>query len=211
MTQGWFRRRFIALVVVVALHLLVLLLLLVPGPSAPRVARGEQTSVLFFIETPQPPVTTVPPIPSRARQARPTVATEASTPEETSSPPTPPSSSPTIDWAAQAANAAAAIVDKAIREETRKCDPSDAPNSFLPPCNPRTKKFEWNPEEPRVGFSGGLPYVRLGKRCAIGLGFFGCALGDPPPANGDLFEGMDDPERDRSSVPSPHPAPDLQR
>jgi hypothetical protein len=210
MTQGGFGRRLIALVGVLALHFLFLLLLLARGPSAPRIAHGEHSSVLFFIEAPQPRQPTVPPISSRATQARPTVVAEASTPEQTSSSPTPTNSSPAIDWAAQAADAAAVAVDKAIREETRKCDPSDQPHSFLPPCNPRTKKFEWNPEQPRVGFSGGLPYVRLGKRCAVGLGFFGCGLGDPPPANGELFEGMDDPERERSSVPSSNP-PDFRQ
>ena len=56
-----------------------------------------------------------------------------------------------------------------------------------------------------MGFSGGLPYVRVGERCVIALGFFACGFGGPPPAKGDLFEGMDDPERDRSSVPSSDP------
>jgi hypothetical protein len=33
------------------------------------------------------------------------------------------------------------------------------------------------------------------------LGFFGCALGKLPEADGTLFEDMDDPDRPRSSVP----------
>jgi hypothetical protein len=49
-----------------------------------------------------------------------------------------------------------------------------------------------------------LPYIRVGERCAIGLGFFGCGFGKPP-ANGNLFDGMDAPDRDRSSVPDPSP------
>jgi hypothetical protein len=49
--------------------------------------------------------------------------------------------------------------------------------------------------------SGGLPYMEIGKRCAIGLGFFGCGIGELPPPNGHLFDGMDDPDRERSSVP----------
>jgi hypothetical protein len=133
------------------------------------------------------------------------VIAEPSAPEETSTAPAPSNAAATIDWTAQATEAAAAVVDKAIREETRKCDPSGSPQSFLPPCHPKTKKFEWNPEPGRVGFSGGLPYVRVGEHCAIGLGFFACGFGAKPPANGDLFEGMDDPERDRSSVPSSDP------
>ena len=205
MTQEWFRRRFIALVAVVALHFLFLLMLLAREPTTHTVAHGEQSSVLFFIETPQPGVTTAPPVQTRVTAAAATVVAEPNTPEQTSIAPTPTNPSPTIDWTAHAAEAAAAVVDRAIREETRKCDPADSPNSFLPPCNPRTKEFEWNPEQHRVGFSGGLPYVRVGERCVVGLGFFGCGFGRLPSANGDLFEGMDDPERDRSSVPSPNP------
>ena len=205
MTLGRFRRRFIALVVVVALHFFPIMLWVLQ-PIYIRVVDGDRASVLFFIES--PPRRTTPPPPTvqpQATQATPTVIQAPSTPEQTLSAPTASSPAATIDWTAQASEAAAAVVDKAIREDGRKCDPSDSPNSFLPPCNPRTKKFEWNPEEPRVGFSGGLPYVRIGERCAVGLGFFGCGFGDPPPANGDLFEGMDDPQRDRSSVPSPNP------
>jgi hypothetical protein len=205
MTQGSFKRRFVALFVVVALHFF-LIVLWVLQPIYVRVVDDDQSSVLFFIESPRPPPTTTPAVQPRATQAIPTVIPdipEPSTAEQTSSAPTAPTPSATIDWTAQASAAATAVVDKAIRDETRKCDPSDSPNSFLPPCNPRTKKFEW--DQPRVGFSGGLPYVRIGERCAVGLGFFGCGFGTPPPANGDLFEGMDDPERDRSSVPSPNP------
>lgn len=206
MPQESFRRRFITLVVVAALHLLFLLMLWIREPVTRRIAQGDHSSVLFFIETPRPQLVTAPPVQPRATQPAPTIVTAPSeAAEQPSTAPTMPNRSETIDWTAQAAEAAASVVDKAISEETRKCDPSDSPDSFLPPCNPRRKEFEWNPEEPRVGFSGGLPYVRIGKRCAIGLGFFGCGFGDPPPANGDLFEGMDDPERDRSSVPSSNP------
>jgi len=35
----------------------------------------------------------------------------------------------------------------------------------------------------------------------VGLGFFGCALGDLPKANGRLFDDMNAPDRDRNSVP----------
>jgi hypothetical protein len=43
--------------------------------------------------------------------------------------------------------------------------------------------------------------VEIGKRCAIGLGFFACGIGKLPDANGKLFDDIDDPERIRSSVP----------
>ena len=205
MTQGEHRRRFIAFVVVLALHCLFLLILWVREPLARSVAHPEQSSVLFFIEQPRPVATTATPVQSRPTQAPPTIIVEPKASEEQPLiAPTAPNSSATIDWTAQATEVAAAVVDKAIRDEARECDPTDSPSSFLPPCNPRTKPFEWT-GEPRVGFSGGLPYVRVGKRCAIGLGFFGCGIGRLPPANGDLFEGMDDAERDRSSVPSSNP------
>ena len=204
MTKGRFTSRFVALVVVVALHCLFVLVLLIRVPI-PRARPFGEPSVLFFIDEPKPTITTTPPMPSRSSQTTPIVIAEPnSVGEQPSIEPAPPDSPATIDWTAQATQAAAAVVDKAISEETRKCDPSEKPNSFLPPCKHRTKQFEWSPD-PRFGFSGGLPYVRVGKRCAIGLGFFGCGFGEAPPANGDLFEGMDDPERDRSSVPSPNP------
>jgi len=208
MTQEGFRRRFIALVVVVALHF-VLLMLWVLEPIYIRVVDDAPSSALIFIESPRAPTTPLPAVRPSTTPAAPIVVAEPSAPGQTSVAPSTAASPPaTIDWTAQAAEAAAAVVDKAISAETRKCDPSESPDSFLPPCNPRTKKFEWNPESRRVGFSGGLPFVRIGERCVVGLGFFGCGFGAPPPANGDLFEGMDDPERDRSSVPSPEPAAD---
>jgi len=204
MTREWFSHRCIAVVIVVGLHCLILLLLILE-PIVIRVADDDPSSVLFFIEAPKPAVMT--PAPTRAPRVEPIgdEFPEPSTAEETSTAPVPSSLPTTIDWTAQATEAVATAVDKAISEETRKCDPSDAPNSFLPPCNPKTKKFEWNPEPGRFGFSGGLPYVRVGEFCAIGLGFFACGFGAKPPANGDLFEGMDDPERERSSVPSSDP------
>jgi hypothetical protein len=205
MTQERLRHRSIAFVVVAALHLLVLSLLWIREPILRTVAHAEPSSVLFFIARPRPTATTLPPAQSLSVEPMWTEIPEPSTSEETSTALAPSSPPATIDWTAQATEAAAAVVDKAISAETRKCDPSDAPKSFLPPCNPKTKKFEWNPEPGRFGFSGGLPYVRVGERCAIGLGFFGCGFGAKPPANGDLFEGMDDPERDRSSVPSSDP------
>jgi len=203
MTGEHFTQRSVAFVVVVALHLLFLLLLWIREPLTLGVTDEAPSSVLFFVDTPKPTVTTAPPVQSSSAQPARIAIDEPSLPEETSTAPEPSTPSATIDWTAQASAAAAAVVDKAIHEETRKCDPSDSPKSFLPPCHPKTRKFEW--AEPRAGFSGGLPYVRVGERCVIALGFFGCGFGAKPPANGDLFEGMDDPERDRSSVPSSDP------
>jgi hypothetical protein len=219
-------RQGVVIVAVLTLHVLFLLALLMRG--SPRViAQGstQRVPVLFFIENQTRPEV-VPPAsitPSQPvlRSVPPATIVDSGVSGEPASSTTPPAGAPTIDWRTQAARSATAAVDEAIRQETRKCDPSERPNSFLPPCTRREHKFEW--KEPRVGFSGGLPFIRLGERCAVGLGFFGCGFGAKPPANGDLFEHMDDPERDRSSVPAlaePHsqrqhvpslPAPDSGR
>jgi hypothetical protein len=108
---------------------------------------------------------------------------------------------PSIDWSGEARRAAAAAAEKVPIPDRSKCDSTGLADPALPNCKPRPK-FEWAP--PKAGFAQGLPYVMLGDRCVIGLGFFGCSLGKPP-ANGDLFDGMDDPDRDHSSVPDSRP------
>jgi hypothetical protein len=205
MTQERSRDRFIAFAVVGALHFLFLWMLWVRESVTRGIAHNDRSSVLFFIDAPRPAATAPPVQAPAAVQPRPTATAAPIQSEETSAAPeSSVPSSPAIDWTAQATQAAAAIVDKTIREETRKCDPEDRPKSFLPPCHRKPpKQFKW--QEPRAGFSGGLPYVRVGERCVIALGFFGCGFGGDPPANGDLFEDMDDPERERGSVPSSDP------
>lgn len=106
-----------------------------------------------------------------------------------------------IDWDLEAEVAADEWVGELARHETRKCDDSDKPGSWLPKCRKHRSGFEWNAEPQRAGFENGLPYVRLGKRCVLILGLVGCALGAAPAANGHLFEDLQDPDRDRSSVP----------
>jgi len=108
-----------------------------------------------------------------------------------------------IDWSEAGRRAAAAAAEKMSIPERSRCDSTGLSDPELPNCKP-PPEFKWAP--PKAGFSGGLPYVRLGERCAVGLGFFGCSLGKPP-ARGDLFSGMDDPERERSSVPDPNRNP----
>ncbi|MGD9598213.1 MAG: hypothetical protein AB7G76_11665 [Steroidobacteraceae bacterium] len=112
-------------------------------------------------------------------------------------PAAPPAAAPSRDWHGAAREAARAAIDAA--------PPPPRPFGVQPQtpyreCGER-KSFEWNPEPGRGGFAAGLPYVRLGKRCVVGLGFFGCAMGELPKANGELLDDMDAPERDRSSVP----------
>ena len=107
----------------------------------------------------------------------------------TTLPPEAPPPSHAIDWRAEGERSARIIVEQSQSNRTRQ--------------QPREQKpsFEWHPEPRKAGFSGLLPYVRLGKRCMLGLGFFGCAIGELPKADGTLFDDMGDPDLRRSSVP----------
>jgi hypothetical protein len=104
---------------------------------------------------------------------------------------------PGIDWDAQAADVAHDIASDWGTRQMRRCDDSDKPRSWLPKCHKPSKPIEW--ELPRAGFVGGLPYLRLGERCVLVLGLLACH--GKADANSHLFDGMNDPDRDRSSVP----------
>ena len=116
-------------------------------------------------------------------------------------------SAPAVDWHAEVGRVAREAAQNATKEQLNL--PCKAPRKFSDPpqtgCRPQPKAFEWDPEPGLFGFSGGLPFARVGKRCAIGLGFFGCGIGALPKPNGQLFESMDDPDRPRSSVPDSNP------
>ncbi|MEO8306547.1 MAG: hypothetical protein ABI616_00735 [Pseudomonadota bacterium] len=81
---------------------------------------------------------------------------------------------------------------------------SAPPKTARQPCAKRKSSMEWNgKQDRRVGMAGPLPYVRLGKRCAVGLGFFGCALDDLPEANSHLLDDMKAADYTGDSVPDP--------
>lgn len=126
------------------------------------------------------------------------IATTAITLPPTPSPAASGAFSPPVDWRMEGELSGRAAVEDAARAGPRPFGPQPASEP-----EPKPKEFEWDPEPSRAGFAGALPYVRLGKRCVVGLGFFGCAIGDLPEANGKLFEGMRDPHRHESSVPDP--------
>ncbi len=85
-------------------------------------------------------------------------------------------------------------------EEPRETHRRASPSPFRE--KPKPKEFPWDPEPDKAGLAAGfIPYVVIGERCVVGLGFFGCALGKKPPPNSHLFDGMHDPNRQRSSVP----------
>jgi hypothetical protein len=111
-----------------------------------------------------------------------------------------------IDW--EDAGRRALRARAAAPTRRSDCDDAPPPGSMRPRCTPRTTPFEWRPQPRAVEFDGLIPYVHLGKRCVLGLGFFGCAVGALPGANGRLFEGMRAPDRARSSVPDDPPGGD---
>ena len=115
------------------------------------------------------------------------------------SPAAPPSGTASIDWQTQAAEAAA-------RQAAKTGEPgtfSPPPKPVRKPCKPRESSFEWNPEQPKAGLLP-LPYVVVGKRCVVGLGFFSCTLGELPPPNSHLFDDMKEGGERPSSVPDPN-------
>ena len=107
---------------------------------------------------------------------------------------------PRVDWAGEAERVARAH-PPAIPE----CDDRPRFGPPLPKCRQPTHPCQWRPEPKKAGFVGLLPYVQLGKRCVLGLGFFGCAVGRLPDANGHLFDDVNNPDRPRGSVPDPSP------
>jgi hypothetical protein len=194
-------RRLVILLIVAGLHALMLLALIRARPEHRALAEDQALTLIFIPEVlrrihlaPLPPITSTP-RPMRAEDAAPPGM--PATAQGSASPVSP---APAIDWQREAAQSAAVTVDEEIRRETRRCSSSDTDPAWLPKCNrPAQPDFDWAP--PRAGFSGGLPYVRVGEKCVVTIGLFACAFGGDPPVNGDLFESMRDPERDRSSVP----------
>lgn len=198
-------RRFVVFALVVGAHVLLLMLPL----DVERRERGEREgsdrrTLLIFPRTPaaerrlrrelrQPPE---PAIETNIAIEAPTAISVVPLSESSTSGP---GSAPSIDWSEEARRSAAEAAAKVPSPDRSKCDSTGLDDPALPNCKPRPE-FKWAP--PKAGFANGLPYVTLGDRCVVGLGFFGCALGKPP-ANGKLFDGMDDPDRDRSSVPAP--------
>lgn len=198
-------RRFVVFALVVGAHVLLLMLPL----DVERRERGaregsDRRTLLIFPRTPaaerklrrelrQPPESA---IETNIAIDAPSAITAVPLSESSSSGP---GAAPSIDWSEEARRSAAAAAAKVPSPDRSKCDSTGLDDPTLPNCTPGPE-FKWAP--PKTGFANGLPYVTLGDRCVVGLGFFGCALGKPP-ANGKLFDGMDDPNRDRSSVPTP--------
>jgi len=106
-----------------------------------------------------------------------------------------------IDWEHERAITAQAMLPELLKQNQTKCEAERRPGSMLPKCRQPVKVPEWEPEPGRFGIDGLIPFMRIGKRCAVGLGFFGCAIGKLPEADSHLFDEMRNPDRERSSVP----------
>jgi hypothetical protein len=118
---------------------------------------------------------------------------------------TAPVTTPRVDWSHEAAVSGAAIADAEATAASKPGTFSPPPRVVRKPCQPKKSSMEW--KEPRVGMAGSegglhLPFVAVGKRCVIGLGFFGCNLGELPEPNSHLLDDMHDPDRSRSSIPA---------
>ena len=105
---------------------------------------------------------------------------------------------PPIDWASEQAQVAESKGRENWKQLSQHCRDAEALHIHPPECHRYVAPEPWEPEEKRFGLAGPLPYVRLGQ-CVLGLGFWGCAVGKPPP-NGHVLEGIRDPDRP-SSMP----------
>lgn len=187
--------------IVIGGHVLLIALVLSARPQAvqPAESDSKKRTVLFFVELP-PPVTARTPVlaPKPVRQGAARAREEASpdtsihVPVDAGAGDTPP-----INWHDEAERSARAAMGEALKYEKRNCDNGDPPNPLLPRCPKPVPPPKWEPEPKKAGFIGPLPYVRIGD-CIVGLGFIGCSKDKP---NGDLFKDMNNPDRDRSSVP----------
>lgn len=188
-------RRFVVFALVAGAHGLLLLLPLDTPERREREGNARRT-VLFF--SPVPAVERRPQ-PELSPPAEPAIETNISIEAPTAITAEPlsgsaaagPGTAPSINWSEEAQRAAAAAADKVPTPDRSKCDSTGLGDPLLPNCKP-PPEFKWAP--PKAGFANGLPYVTVGDRCVVGLGFFGCSIGKPP-ANGTLFDGMDDPAR----------------
>jgi hypothetical protein len=193
---------FVVLAIVIGGHVLLLLLFTKLRPMDAR-THSRSSGVLFLLELKPPPKR---PSEEPRRVERPERASSVLPREPASDQRSEPSttinappSAPQTDWHLEAQLSAEAMAPGWLEEQRRKCKESDGPPP--PECRKRKYEFEWDPEPKTVDVAGLLPFVRLGKRCVIGLGFFGCAIGELPEPNGDLFKDMRDPDRPRSSIP----------
>jgi hypothetical protein len=206
-------RRFGILAIVVGGHILLVLLITSQRASDAR----KQSSlplvrtVLVFLAEPRrelPRKIPEPTIEAPPRRNRPgDKSTEATnTNDDNGAAAGAPAGIPQIDWRKEAEVTIGSMAPRIAKEMAGKC--MEAKRSGAAPpvgCKKDSYEPDWKPEPGRFGSSGLFPFVRLGERCVVGLGFFGCALGKLPQPDGTLLEDMRDPNRPTSSVPDIDP------
>jgi hypothetical protein len=178
--------------------------------SLPAVTDVPSPGVLIFLDEPQSEGASAPaPAEAPALASVPLFTPRLPTPETDSGSTAitvPPEEEPeaagsnAIDWKLEAERSAHVIAEQSSKRGPRRKLGEHPVSPFRE--KPKQKEFTWDPEPPKAGFAQGLiPYVRIGQRCVVGLGFFGCNLSKLPQGNSHLFDGMHDLDRNRSSVP----------
>jgi hypothetical protein len=181
-------------------HALVLWVLLREFKDEAPFNDTRSSSVLFFVPAPkvQAPSQEIQSAPQTSPARPPTVKPPVAPSARVDSVPSNATATAHLDWRAEAREAAHAALEEDERAKGKKFAEGSAPRHEK--CH-RLKPPEWRPEPKRFGVANGLPFVRLGERCVIGLGFFGCGFGKKPSADGHLFDEMQiDPTE--SSVPA---------
>jgi hypothetical protein len=108
-----------------------------------------------------------------------------------------------IDWNTEAEHTSQSHAASIFKQLQQACKEAALKGEKPPECRTYRTPDAWVPEPKKFDISGGLPFMRLGNRCVIGLGFFGCGVGKLPEANSHVLDDMREPDRPRSSVPSP--------
>lgn len=195
-------------IAVLGAHVLVVLLLLEARHVFERPALFAPGELSVFLGGPAAQPTAAQPAPAGARPAHAPSQGNITPAAGTATAPSPAGEAlsevekppPPVDWYDSAHDVAQGIASSWGRSQTRLCDDSGRPGSWLPKCPKKGLQFE--AQAPRAGFIDGLiPYVRLGRHCTLILGLVMCT--EAPAANGHLFDldAIRDPDRDRSSVP----------
>lgn len=212
--------RITVLAIVAGGHVLLVMLFASSRPSELRLSsRSESGDVFVLLDLPSEPATPPEELPEQEpvqssasiASPRPPIigsddpdSSAASAPRADSPGSEPIGTSPDfpVDWDLEAQRTAEAMAPGLLRQHQRECEEAKQHGRYPPGCKKPDSAYEphWEPEEKRAGLLP-LPFVRIGKRCIVALGFFNCTLGKLPDPNGKIFENMYDTERPRSSVP----------
>lgn len=209
--EGMARRRTAVLGLVILGHALLVVLFLQPDVlikievkeavlSVPLLDMSRLSSVRSPVSIPKPDAKM-----AKAKKLAPppdgvAVALDSSPGSDAISSSDKPPSQLRIDWYQQAGQVASAQAESIFEEFKRTCAVAALQGEQRAECRKYKKPDAWVPQPKEFGINGGLPYLRLGKRCIVGLGFFGCGVGKTPDANAHVFDDMRDPDRPRSSA-----------